>query len=132
MFKNTTNRNVRFLNEPVSNTKIANYGVITGTRDKVGGIAGDFNSGTILNCANYGDITGTFYVGNLIGCADECNLDNVLGTGSIDGLMCPVGGADVMGKVADLLGMAVANTEPKVAVVRCNGNQARRLARCEL
>ena len=26
-----------------------------------------------------------------------------------------------MGKVADLLGMAVANTEPKVAVVRCNG-----------
>ena len=41
--------------------------------------------------------------------------------GSIDGLMCPVGGTDVMGKVADLLGMAVANTEPKVAVVRCNG-----------
>ena len=29
---------------------------------------------------------------------------------AIDGLMCPVGGADVMGKVADLLGMAVANT----------------------
>ena len=41
--------------------------------------------------------------------------------GSIDGLLCPVGGADVMGQVADLLGMAVANTEPKVAVVRCNG-----------
>ena len=41
--------------------------------------------------------------------------------GSLDGLFCPVGGAEVMGKVADLLGMAVANTEPKVAVVRCNG-----------
>lgn len=41
--------------------------------------------------------------------------------GSIDGLFCPVGGSDVMGQVADLLGMAVANTEPKVAVVRCNG-----------
>jgi len=41
--------------------------------------------------------------------------------GSIEGLMCPVGGADVMGKVADLLGMAVAAGEPKVAVVRCNG-----------
>ena len=41
--------------------------------------------------------------------------------GSIDGLNCPVGGADVMGKVADLLGMAIANGEPKVAVVRCNG-----------
>ena len=41
--------------------------------------------------------------------------------GSLDGLMCPVGGADTMGKVADLLGMAIANTEPMVAVVRCNG-----------
>lgn len=41
--------------------------------------------------------------------------------GSLDGLNCPVGGADVMSKVADLLGMAVANSEPKVAVVRCNG-----------
>ena len=64
-------------------TSCANYGVITGTRDRVGGIAGDFNSGTIQNCANYGDITGIFYVGNLIGCADECNLDNVLGTGNV-------------------------------------------------
>ena len=42
-------------------------------------------------------------------------------SGSIDGLNCPVGGADVMGQVADLLGMAIANGEPKVAVVRCNG-----------
>ena len=41
--------------------------------------------------------------------------------GSLEGLYCPVGGAGVMGLVADLLGMAVANTEPKVAVVRCNG-----------
>lgn len=41
--------------------------------------------------------------------------------GSIDGLFCPVGGQDVMGKVADLLGMAMANAEPMVAVVRCQG-----------
>ncbi|NPD92723.1 Fe-S cluster domain-containing protein [Xylanibacter muris] len=41
--------------------------------------------------------------------------------GSIDGLFCPVGGSAVMGEVADLLGMAVANSEPMVAVVRCNG-----------
>ena len=41
--------------------------------------------------------------------------------GSLDGLFCPVGGADVMGQVADLLGMAIANTDPMVAVVRCNG-----------
>ena len=64
-------------------TSCANYGVITGTRNQVGGMAGYFVSGTIQNCANYGDITGTFYVGNLIGCADECNLDNVLGTGNV-------------------------------------------------
>jgi Na+-translocating ferredoxin:NAD+ oxidoreductase RNF subunit RnfB len=41
--------------------------------------------------------------------------------GSLEGLFCPVGGQAVMGQVADLLGMAVANSEPKVAVVRCNG-----------
>ena len=41
--------------------------------------------------------------------------------GSIEGLFCPVGGTDTMSKVADLLGMAIANGEPKVAVVRCNG-----------
>jgi electron transport complex protein RnfB len=41
--------------------------------------------------------------------------------GSIDGLLCPVGGQAVMSQVADVLGMTVAQTEPKVAVVRCNG-----------
>ena len=41
--------------------------------------------------------------------------------GSLDGLFCPVGGQEVMSQVADLLGMAVANTDPMVAVVRCNG-----------
>ncbi len=41
--------------------------------------------------------------------------------GSLEGLLCPVGGQQVMSEVADLLGMAVANTDPKVAVVRCNG-----------
>ncbi len=42
--------------------------------------------------------------------------------GSLEGLNCPVGGADVMSQVADLLGMAIANSEPMVAVVRCNGS----------
>ncbi|MCF0202619.1 MAG: Fe-S cluster domain-containing protein [Bacteroidaceae bacterium] len=42
--------------------------------------------------------------------------------GSLEGLLCPVGGAECMGKVADVLGMAVESGEPKVAVVRCNGN----------
>ena len=41
--------------------------------------------------------------------------------GSLEGLNCPVGGPEVMGRVADLLGMAIANGEAKVAVVRCGG-----------
>ncbi|MDY3848564.1 MAG: Fe-S cluster domain-containing protein [Prevotella sp.] len=55
--------------------------------------------------------------------------------GSLDGLNCPVGGADVMTQVADLLGMAVANTDPMVAVVRCNGtceNRPRTVEYCGL
>ena len=41
--------------------------------------------------------------------------------GSIEGISCPVGGAEVMSQVANLLGMTVANGEPQVAVIRCNG-----------
>lgn len=48
----------------------------------------------------------------LVACADK---------GSIKGLRCPVGGDDVMLKIADTLGMAAASSEPLVAVVRCNG-----------
>ncbi len=56
------------------------------------------------------------------GCAGLAGaLVKACDSGSIEGLLCPVGGQETMGKVADLLGMAVANTDPKVAVVRCNG-----------
>ena len=41
-------------------TSCANYGVVTGTGNRVGGIVGSFSSGTIQNSANYGDVTGTF------------------------------------------------------------------------
>ncbi len=41
---------------------------------------------------------------------------------SLDGLFCPVGGAAVMSKVADILGMAAAAQDPMIAVVRCNGD----------
>ena len=41
---------------------------------------------------------------------------------SLEGLLCPVGGAAVMGQIADILGMAAAAQDPKIAVVRCNGN----------
>ncbi|MDR2118809.1 MAG: Fe-S cluster domain-containing protein [Tannerellaceae bacterium] len=41
---------------------------------------------------------------------------------SLDDLLCPVGGADVMAKVAGILGKDAAAADPKIAVVRCNGN----------
>jgi Na+-translocating ferredoxin:NAD+ oxidoreductase RNF subunit RnfB len=41
--------------------------------------------------------------------------------GSIEGLSCPVGGQEVMTKIAGLLGMEAGDSAPKVAVVRCNG-----------
>lgn len=40
---------------------------------------------------------------------------------SLDGLNCPVGGADVMSKVATILGKEAGASDPLVAVVRCNG-----------
>lgn len=44
--------------------------------------------------------------------------------GSMEGLYCPVGGGDVAAKIAAVLGCAAEATEPKVAVVRCNGTCA--------
>ena len=64
-------------------TSCANYGAVTGSGYCVGGLVGNFVSGTIQNSANYGDVTGGNFVGNLIGGADECNLNNVLGTGDV-------------------------------------------------
>lgn len=40
---------------------------------------------------------------------------------SLEGLLCPVGGADVMGKVATILGREAVAAAPMIAVVRCNG-----------
>lgn len=45
---------------------------------------------------------------------------------SLDGLLCPVGGSATMSKVAAILGMEVATSDPKIAVVRCNGSCANR------
>ncbi len=42
--------------------------------------------------------------------------------GSLEGKLCPVGGQPVMAKVAAILGLEAAATEPKIAVVRCNGS----------
>ena len=43
-------------------------------------------------------------------------------TGSIEGLYCPGAGAEGMTKIAAILGMEAVVTEPKIAVVRCNGS----------
>lgn len=50
--------------------------------------------------------------------------------GSIGGLVCTVGGNEVMGKVADILGMKASDVVPRVAVIRCDGtcdNRPRRV-----
>ncbi|MDL2208732.1 Fe-S cluster domain-containing protein [Parabacteroides sp. OttesenSCG-928-O15] len=44
-----------------------------------------------------------------------------VGADTMDGLFCPVGGADVMSQVSTILGKEVDMAEPMVAVVRCNG-----------
>lgn len=45
---------------------------------------------------------------------------------SFEGLNCPVGGADVMARVAEILGREAPESEPRVAVVRCNGTPEHR------
>ena len=47
-------------------------------------------------------------------------------TGALDGLNCTAGGSKVMGQIADILGLSVAASAPKIAVVRCNGSCANR------
>ncbi|MDH6311396.1 electron transport complex protein RnfB [Parabacteroides sp. PFB2-10] len=49
-----------------------------------------------------------------------------VGADTMDGLFCPVGGADVMSQVSTILGKEVDMAEPMVAVVRCNGTCAAR------
>ena len=76
-------------------TSCANYGAVTGPAFNVGGMVGNFVSGTIQNCANYGDVTGTSKVGNLIGFAEKCNLNNVLGAGNVTATS-DIGGAGLL------------------------------------
>lgn len=55
------------------------------------------------------------------GCDDYANAlaeNPELGTG-----LCPVGGADVANKLAEILGVEAGSMEPQVAVVMCNGNK---------
>ena len=52
--------------------------------------------------------------------------DSAVKAGNLDANYCPVGGNEVMAKVAAILGCEVKEAAPSVAVVRCNGScQAR-------
>lgn len=42
--------------------------------------------------------------------------------GSLDGLYCPVGGAECMARIAQILGVATTAEARRVAVLRCNGS----------
>ena len=42
--------------------------------------------------------------------------------GSLDDLNCPAGGSETMNRVATILGKETITSEPKIAVVRCNGS----------
>ena len=101
-------------------TSCANYGAITGAGSEVGGMVGQFISGTIQNSANYGDITGTYNVGNLMGYADECNLKNVLGTGNVTATSIEETGL-LVGSVSDYSctaasGILVYNSSAKLTI----------------
>jgi Na+-translocating ferredoxin:NAD+ oxidoreductase RNF subunit RnfB len=45
---------------------------------------------------------------------------------SLDDLYCPVGGNEVMAKVAEILGLEAVEAEPRVAVIRCQGSYEHR------
>ncbi len=49
--------------------------------------------------------------------------ENLVKQGTLEGFYCPVGGAEVMSEIADLLGLEVEVKEPQVAVIRCNGSR---------
>ena len=48
-------------------------------------------------------------------------LKHLLTAESFEGLNCPVGGAEVMGTVAKILGKEAPAVDPLVAVLLCNG-----------
>ena len=46
----------------------------------------------------------------------------IVKTGSLDNLLCPVGGDEVMKRIASILGLEAPTMQPMIAVVRCNGS----------
>ena len=44
-----------------------------------------------------------------------------VGADTLDGLSCPASGSAVMKKIGEIVGLAAAETKPKIAVIKCNG-----------
>lgn len=49
--------------------------------------------------------------------------EEMVKAGNLEGFNCPVGGNEVMNKVAQILNLQISEAEPKVAVIRCNGSR---------
>ena len=64
-------------------TACANYGNVTASSQRVGGLVGDFSSGTIQDCANYGNVKGANSVAGMAGFVDKGKIQNVFSYGSI-------------------------------------------------
>ena len=66
-----------------SMTACANYGNVTASNSNVGGLVGYFDSGTIQDCANYGDVKGTERVAGMAGFVSSGKIQNVFSYGNI-------------------------------------------------
>ena len=66
-----------------SMTACANYGNVTASSLGVGGLVGYFESGTIQDCANYGDVKGTDRIAGMAGFVSKGKIQNVFSYGSI-------------------------------------------------
>ena len=66
-----------------SMTACANYGNVTASSLGGGGLVGYFNSGTIQDCANYGDVKGTERVAGMAGSVNNGKVQNVFSYGNI-------------------------------------------------
>ena len=64
-------------------TACANYGNVTASSQRVGGLVGDFSSGTIQDCANYGNVKGANSVAGMAGFVDNGKIQNVFSYGNI-------------------------------------------------
>ena len=61
----------------------ANYGNVTSSSLGVGGLVGFFDSGTIQDCANYGDVKGTYRVAGMAGSVSQGKIKNVFSYGNV-------------------------------------------------